>query len=499
MKNSAFFILVACLVISIHAMAQAPAALWIKTYDGPAHRGDMAAGCALDGSGSLYVTGYSQHAYGGGDALTIKYNTTTGDTVWTSRYSDWTGRPSDTSPDLFGNACAVDRSGNLYVAGQTFGPRGYDLLLVKYNPATGAILWAKTYDSGKDDLASGCTTEVSGSIYVVGASNYSGSNDFLVMKYTTNGDTLWSRRYDGSAHRDDQALACAVDKSSNLYVTGYSYTGSHYTLLIIKYNSSGDTLWTRRSNDVLDSLAHPSAGCAVDSAGNVYVTGMCGVQSGFGNRYSVTIKYNSSGTILWTSHYDSPTVYDQTIACAVDSKNNLYAVGTTYNGTNDDWLIIKYNSSNGDTLWTIKRNGSGNGSDYATGCTLDASGNLYIAGFTNFYHSDTTGDYLVIKYQSTVTSVEGRTHDLPGDFFLFQNYPNPFNPSTIISYSLPEAANVSLRVFNTLGQEVAVLVNEQRSPGYFQVQWNANAPSGIYFYRLQTGEFVDTKKMVILH
>jgi len=85
-------------------------------------------------------------------------------------------------------------------------------------------------------------------------------------------------------------------------------------------------------------------------------------------------------------------------------------------------------------------------------------------------------------------------------FDLFQNYPNPFNPSTTIGYSLPKTANVSLKVFNTLGQEVAALVNELRSPGYYKVQWNAsNVTSGIYFYRLQAGEFVETKKMVLLH
>ncbi len=95
-------------------------------------------------------------------------------------------------------------------------------------------------------------------------------------------------------------------------------------------------------------------------------------------------------------------------------------------------------------------------------------------------------------------SVFAMDEELPTEYGMSQNYPNPFNPSTIISYSLPKAANVSLRVFNTLGQEVAVLVNEQRSPGYYHVQWNANVPSGIYFYRLQAGEFIETKRLVLL-
>lgn len=86
----------------------------------------------------------------------------------------------------------------------------------------------------------------------------------------------------------------------------------------------------------------------------------------------------------------------------------------------------------------------------------------------------------------------------PQTFSLAQNYPNPFNPSTTISYSLPKAANVSLRIFNALGQAVATLVDAKREAGYHQVQWNANVPSGIYFYRLQAGEYVETKKMILL-
>ena len=81
---------------------------------------------------------------------------------------------------------------------------------------------------------------------------------------------------------------------------------------------------------------------------------------------------------------------------------------------------------------------------------------------------------------------------------LLQNYPNPFNPSTTIRYSLPKEEHVSVRVFNTLGQEVAVLVNQQQTPGFHQVRWNADVAGGIYFYRLSAGEFVKTKKMILL-
>ncbi len=87
----------------------------------------------------------------------------------------------------------------------------------------------------------------------------------------------------------------------------------------------------------------------------------------------------------------------------------------------------------------------------------------------------------------------------PTQFALFQNYPNPFNPSTTISYSLPKPARVSLRVFNTLGQEVASLMNGEKEAGTYQVTWNAaSMPSGVYIYRLEAGEFVESKKLTLL-
>ena len=92
-----------------------------------------------------------------------------------------------------------------------------------------------------------------------------------------------------------------------------------------------------------------------------------------------------------------------------------------------------------------------------------------------------------------------RSSDLiPRQYALLQNYPNPFNPRTTIQFDLPKSGNVTLKIFNMLGQEVASLVNERKQAGYYQVTWNANAPSGLYFYRLQAGDYVETKKAILL-
>jgi hypothetical protein len=98
-----------------------------------------------------------------------------------------------------------------------------------------------------------------------------------------------------------------------------------------------------------------------------------------------------------------------------------------------------------------------------------------------------------------VTSVEAKEEHLPDKYFLRQNYPNPFNPSTIIQYQVPSVGIVTLKIFDILGRQVATLVNGQKQPGKYDVQWNAsNNSSGLYFYRIQTGKFVETKKMVLL-
>jgi hypothetical protein len=88
---------------------------------------------------------------------------------------------------------------------------------------------------------------------------------------------------------------------------------------------------------------------------------------------------------------------------------------------------------------------------------------------------------------------------VPGQAVLRQNYPNPFNPSTTIPYGLTERSHVSLAVYNTLGQQVALLLNGEAGAGYHDVQFDASSlPSGVYFYRLQAGSYTGTKRLLVV-
>ncbi len=126
-----------------------------------------------------------------------------------------------------------------------------------------------------------------------------------------------------------------------------------------------------------------------------------------------------------------------------------------------------------------------------------------IVVFKEFFH---VSEYLVgaiidgVVYGDTnVVSVEEAKNETPRHFSLSQNYPNPFNPSTTIRFDLPKATFVTLKIYNLLGEELETLVQEYRLAGLHKIRWTAEGLSnGHYFYRLQAGEFVDTKKFILI-
>jgi photosystem II stability/assembly factor-like uncharacterized protein len=98
-----------------------------------------------------------------------------------------------------------------------------------------------------------------------------------------------------------------------------------------------------------------------------------------------------------------------------------------------------------------------------------------------------------------ITGIEKDDHDFMKDYSLEQNFPNPFNPSTLIRYKVPKVSNVSLKVFDMLGREVSTLVNEQKLPGKYEVKFDGSKlSSGVYLYKLQAGDFVQTKKLILI-
>jgi hypothetical protein len=103
------------------------------------------------------------------------------------------------------------------------------------------------------------------------------------------------------------------------------------------------------------------------------------------------------------------------------------------------------------------------------------------------------------KYNSIITSVNDSKNPIPHKFELAQNYPNPFNPSTTIKYSIPSESHVVLKIYDMLGREVSTLLNEEKAPGIYSVNFIAgNLPSGVYLYKLTAGNYTSVKKLILL-
>ena len=110
-----------------------------------------------------------------------------------------------------------------------------------------------------------------------------------------------------------------------------------------------------------------------------------------------------------------------------------------------------------------------------------------------------TGLFSFLELGRYVTSAGSEERLVPLAYLLYQNYPNPFNPSTTIRYALPSKSNVTLTVYNTLGQQVALLQNGEQDAGYHEIKFEArNLGSGVYFYRIQAGDFVETKRLLLV-
>ncbi len=159
----------------------------------------------------------------------------------------------------------------------------------------------------------------------------------------------------------------------------------------------------------------------------------------------------------------------------------------------------KINAQKETIQWSVL--GSGSSFSFVQNDVIESiSGQVIVDKISDGNNNILSGFFSNPDAQSTnVTSADETNPIVIKNYTLFQNYPNPFNPSTKISYALPQNSFVELKVFNLLGQEIATLVNEQKPVGNYEVNFDAsNLPSGVYIYKMKAGEYVQTKKMVLL-
>ena len=133
------------------------------------------------------------------------------------------------------------------------------------------------------------------------------------------------------------------------------------------------------------------------------------------------------------------------------------------------------------------------------GGSVSISDKNIVVGDENFPAGAATGAAYVFIVALLPVGIDVGASEIPTGFSLDQNYPNPFNPGSTIKFSLPRTGFVTLKVYNLLGEEVATLVAENLSVGKYQIEWDASGlSSGVYYYRLQSDQFVETKKLTLL-
>lgn len=472
---------------------------WVARYNGTGSGIDYAYAVIVDEEGFIYVTGGSNGASSGFDFLTIKYSTS-GDTVWTRRYNG----PRNAKDVAY--SIALDDSGYVYVTGESEGSTSThgifeDYATIKYG-ADGSLKWIARYNgpAGDYDKANSIDVDTTGNVYVTGVSDggSSGSGsphfDYATIKYNNSGTVQWIRRHNGTDNALDEAKSVKVDLVGNVVVIGRSKnSGSSDDYFTIKYTSSGDTVWHNKYNGTGNNTDIANQ-VAVDHLGNIFVTGKS--FGGSTNDYDiVTIKYNSSGDSIWIKRYNGEASgIDEGIQVTVDAGGNSYVAGYSSGTTTAfDFTTIKYTET-GAEEWVAKysNGGAAGSSEETSGIFVDEHSNVYITGMSAL-------DYATVKYVQSTTSIGSTISSNPDQFILNQNYPNPFNPSTLISWQSPVGSHTTLKVYDVLGNEVATLVNEEKSAGTYEIVFDAtNLSSGIYFYKLQAGDFNATKKMILL-
>jgi hypothetical protein len=396
-----------------YALTIDPSLVWNTFLGGSAD--EEGAGIAVDGSGNVYVTGSSNvtwgspvRAYTGSHDTFVAKLSSSGTLTWNTFLG---GGGGDS-----GNGIAVDGSGNVYVAGYSNDTWGipvraytgsYDAFVAKLN-SSGALTWNTFLGGSGWDIGYGIAVDGGGSVYVTGNSDatwgspvraYTGNWDSFAAKLSSSGALTWNTFLGGGGL--DEGRGIAVDSTGKVYVVGYSeatwgspvraYGGGSYDAFAAKLNSAGLLVW----NTFLGcSGTDFGYGIAVDGTGNVYVAGTSygtwasPVRAYTGNYDAFATKLDSySGGLIWNTFLGGGGI-DNGRDIASDGSGNVYVTGwsdTTWGSPvraytgGADALTAKLDSSGALTLNTFL---GGSATDIGNGIAVDGSGSVYVTGIS---------------------------------------------------------------------------------------------------------------------
>ncbi len=270
------------------------------------------------------------------------------------------------------------------------------------NAQTAKQLWDTRYygPGAGTNISTGVAVDGSGNMIVTGYSYESGSGmDYYTAKYAAvDGALLWEKRHNGNGGSPDYARALALDASGNAIVTGEGYAsgGQGPFFYTAKYAAAdGVVLWEKLTKTGAIAYA-----LAVDSGGNVVVTGIANGYDYYTAKYAAT-----DGALLWEKRYNGTGNGDDfALAVAVDGSDNVVVTGYSPGiGSGKDYYTAKYAVADGALLWEKRYNGTANSNDYSRAVAVDVSGNVVVTGSS--YFSGSKEDFYTVKYAAATGAV----------------------------------------------------------------------------------------------
>jgi cyclophilin family peptidyl-prolyl cis-trans isomerase len=369
-------------------------------FDGPGNGLDIAVGGGADSDGNVYAGGFVTDQ--SRDYCVVKFDGE-GNKVW-ERFYDGAAGSIDSAEDV-----RVTTSGEVYITGSSYGTNGYDFATVKYD-TSGSELWAKIYNgaANSSDYAAGVAVDGEDNCYVAGRSTTGTGYDFAVVKYDIDGNEVWAETFDGDAHKDDEAKALAADGDGSVIVTGFSESSSGQDYLTVKYLSDGRGSWYK-VYDGADGKNDVAVSCAVDDHNDVYVTGY---SFSSGNSADIlTIKYSSGGAMLWERRYNGDANGIDTAKDIVVKDGYVYVAGRSRGMDGDyDGVVIKYDLE-GNELAVMLHPGGDVGDEDVIGLSVDDLGNLFTVMETET--ADGADDIALVKYEAVEECADST---LKGDY-----------------------------------------------------------------------------------
>ncbi|MBI1939423.1 MAG: T9SS type A sorting domain-containing protein [Ignavibacteriales bacterium] len=399
-----------------------------------------------------------------------------------------------------GNVYAIAVNGNkVYVGGQFTSAGGVTANSIA---VWDGVSWSSlTSTNGVNGVSSSVNPQVL-SLAILGNELYVGGLFTSAGGITANNIARWNgSNWSAVGNGFDNAVSSLTVIGTDIYAGGFfEQSGNVLVNKIAKWNG---TNWLSLNNGVDDNvwtLINLAWVHALATDGNqIYAGGMFDIAGGLWA--SNIAKWNGSS---WSASGMGSGGVNSSVRALAVMEGNLYAGGdfTTTNPGNPSVSvsanrIAKWDGSN----WSALGSGMFGNSGCSVAALAEIGGDLYAAG--TFYSAGGVYANNIAKYScsSTPTSVydDQSNYSLPQNFNLSQNFPNPFNPTTTIRYNIPKAGFVKISVYDILGQQIKVLVNEEKNPGVYEVKFDGkNLASGIYFYTIRTADFYKSKKMILL-